>query len=271
MNSNSAYSGRTLSVFIVGAGNVATHIALALAQSQHRIVGVYSRTGTSASGLGQRLAQYGANVFVTSELDNIPEADVYLISVKDAALAAVAEAWPANRKGGVMLHTAGSLSMATIASTSKHYGVLYPMQTFSKAKSVDFTSVTCFVEGSDAVAEDAARTLAEALGSKCVVLSSADRQFLHLAAVFACNFSNHMYTLAYELLESHGVNPECMQPLIAETAAKVKLMHPREGQTGPAQRGDSNVMGKHLAALAETPDLQELYRLISQSIMRRSS
>lgn len=271
MNSNSACNERILCVTIIGAGNVATQLALALAQSQHRIVGVYSRTEASASALGQKLLQRGIKAVTTSELRSIPEADVYLISVKDTALNAIAEAWPANRKGGVVLHTAGSLSIGAIASTSKHYGVLYPMQTFSKDKEIDFNSVTCFVEGSDVVAEHAAKTLAKALGAKCKALSSTDRQFLHLAAVFACNFSNHMYTLAYELLESHGVNPECMEPLIAETAAKVKLLHPREGQTGPAQRGDSNVMNKHLAALAETPDLRELYRLISQSIIKHNS
>lgn len=271
MNPNYAYNSRSFRIVIIGAGNVATHLALALANSQHRIVGVYSRTEASASALGQKLAQRSIYTTTTSQLDSIPEADIYLISVKDAALAAVAEAWPTNRKSGVVLHTAGSLPMTAIASTSNHYGVLYPMQTFSKDKAMDFNSVTCFLEGSDAVAENAARMLGETLGSKCVALSSEDRQFLHLAAVFACNFSNHMYTLAYELLEHRGINPNCMQPLIAETVAKLTQMHPREGQTGPAQRADSNVMNKHLLALADTPDIQELYHLISLSIIKRKT
>lgn len=259
-----------LRICLVGAGNVATHLALTLAQGPHRIVGVYSRTMKSASELADKLSEKAVKAFATNELNALPEADVYILSVKDQALASLVEAWPQNRRGGVVLHTAGSLPMANIAAAAEHYGVLYPMQTFSKDKVVDFNSVTCFIEGNDSIAEAAAYSIAMSLGAKCVPLNSEDRQFLHLAAVFACNFSNHMYTLAYELLELHGIEPECMKPLIAETAAKVSTMHPRAGQTGPAQRGDENIMEKHLAALKFYPDLQELYSLISQSIMRRS-
>lgn len=268
MNSQTNYNGQHFSVFVIGAGNVATHLALKLARGPHKITGVYSRTMESALKLDEKLREQGVNAFITNDLNAIPDADVYLLSVQDAALASIVETWPHSRRGRVVLHTAGSLPMTVIAPISAHHGVLYPMQTFSKNKPVDFSSVTCFIEGSDSESEAAARAMAIALGSKCEVLSSADRQFLHLAAVFACNFSNHMYALAYELLERHGIAPDCMIPLIYETAGKIATLHPREGQTGPAQRGDTNVINKHLKALKETPDLQELYRLISQSIMK---
>lgn len=269
MTLNTEENVSRLRVCFIGAGNVATHLALTLACSQHEIVGVYSRTMISAETLIEKLASKGTNALATNRLEEIPDADVYIFSVKDQALASIVEIWPQSRRGGVALHTAGSLPMSAVASAAEHYGVLYPMQTFSKDKAMDFRSVTCFIESSDTVAETVTRTLVGALGSKCVVLASAERQYLHLAAVFACNFSNHMFALAYELLEQHGIEPECMKPLIAETAAKAAQIHPREGQTGPAQRGDEIVMNKHLAALRDTPDFQDMYRLISQSIMKR--
>lgn len=208
-------------------------------------------------------------VVATDALENLPDADVYIVSVKDDALPAVAAAWPADQKGRVVLHTAGSVAMDVIATTSDHYGVLYPMQTFSKNKSVDFSKITVFVEGSDSVAEEVAICLGECIFGKCQRLSSADRKYLHLAAVFACNFVNHMYDVAYDILKGQNIDPTCLLPLIAETAQKVESVDPHDAQTGPARRGDRAVVNRHIDALGNQPLLQQMYSMLSESILQR--
>lgn len=256
-------------IAVIGAGNVATHLAEALAGAGYTIAGVYSRTMASASALCERLCRVGQCPVATDSLERLPVADVYIISVKDDALPSVVAAWPSHCRRGVVLHTAGSVAVDVVRGASDHYGVLYPMQTFTKDKSVDFSRVTCFVEGNDEVSLRTAHELGGAVFGRCRTLSSEGRQQLHMAAVFACNFSNHMYALAYELLEAHGIDPQCLLPLIAETAGKVATMHPHDGQTGPARRGDRAVVARHEAALADDSELQQIYNLLSESILRR--
>lgn len=256
-------------ISIIGAGNVATHLAIALANAGYTIRSVYSRTMESANALCEKLCGQSAQACATDRLDSICAADIYLISVKDYALEAVAKAWPKHCRSGVVLHTAGSIPMQVISSTSSHYGVLYPMQTFSIAKAVNLSKITCFIEGNDSTAEAAARELAESIFGRCQKLSSEERKTLHLAAVFCSNFTNHMYALAYEILEQNNINPTCLNPLIRETSDKVERMHPHEGQTGPARRKDILVIEDHINKLAENSNLQQLYKTISESIMRR--
>lgn len=256
----------SMSVSFVGAGNVATHLSQHLVRHGITIRSIFSRTLSSANTLAAKL---GYDIQTTDDLAQLVEADVYIISVKDDALPQIAAAWPAKLRSGVVLHTAGSIPMDVISTTSSHYGVLYPMQTFSKSNVVDFCKITCFVEGSDDTALHVANRLSRILFGNTQQLSSAERQHLHLAAVFACNFTNHMYALAYEILENHNVDPNCLRPLITETAEKISSLHPRAAQTGPASRCDEQVLNKHLDALVETPELQAIYRLLSQSIMNR--
>ena len=156
--------------------------------------------------------------------------------------------------------------MAVWQGVAPRHGVLYPMQTFSKAREVDFTSVSFFVEANHQADKEALKELAGALSPKVYEATSAQRTYLHMAAVFACNFANHMYTLSARLLEKNGLPFDAMLPLIDETARKVHGLHPHEAQTGPAIRGDENVMGKHLAMLADDPEVKEIYRIISNSI-----
>mgnify|MGYP002679318283 CR=1 FL=1 len=129
----------------------------------------------------------------------------------------------------------------------RHYGVLYPMQTFSKDKSLDFKKVPCFVEASDQLADDAI--------------------MLHVAAVFACNFSNACYTMAERILQAHGLSFDVMLPLVDETTAKLHSLSPVEAQTGPAVRNDHNVMNRHKDMLKDAPDMQAVYQMMSEIIM----
>lgn len=260
-------------IALVGAGNVATHLAHAFARKGVEIRGVYSRTMASATALAESLhaASYAAAHLATptDSLDLLADADVYILAVKDDALPHIAAAWPESKRGRVVLHTAGSVAMDVLAPAAEHYGVLYPMQTFTKTGTVDFSKITAFVEGSDAVALHALAELAQLIFGNCQPLSSADRQYLHLAAVFACNFVNHMYATAYDLLSHHGIDPSCLLPLIAETAQKVERTTPREAQTGPARRGDRNIVAKHAALLTDETDAATIYQTISDSIMRK--
>lgn len=270
MNHSTIESNQQLpTLTLIGAGNVAWHLASAFSEAGYTINCIFSRTMESAQLLTSKIAHKNPSTLATNDLSNILPADIYIIAVKDNALAQVTKAWPETCKGGVVLHTAGTLPIDVISQTSQHYGVLYPMQTFSKDKHVDFSKITCFIEGNDEVAEVAADGIASRVFGNRQKLSSAERRFLHLAAVFACNFTNHMYALAYEILNKHDIAPDCLLPLITETAKKVASISPHAAQTGPAQRGDSLVISKQLEALEDEAELQSIYRLLTNSILKR--
>jgi predicted short-subunit dehydrogenase-like oxidoreductase (DUF2520 family) len=222
-----------MEIVFVGAGRVATHLAKALYAGGHRITAVYSRTITSAEVLASVV-----DAVPTNRIDALPQmADVFILSVKDSVLKDVIFELRKGREQQVFLHTAGSIPMSVFGE-HQHRGVFYPMQTFSMEKNVDFSRVHIFIEGSDAETLNVARKIGETLSSHIHELSSAERRYLHLAAVFACNFANHCYALSAEILEAHGLPFEAMLPLIKETADKVETVHPREAQTGPAARRD---------------------------------
>lgn len=248
-------------IVFVGAGRLATNFALALSRAGHQIAAVYSRTMESAERLAHLVGSEA-----TDSIGALPRAaDAFIISVKDDALAAVASSLAVGRQDQVFLHTSGAVSMAA-ADAVAHYGVVYPLQTFSKERQVDFSRVPFFIEASDAVAHEVAFGLATSLSSRVQVLSSAERRRLHLAAVFACNFSNHCYALAAEVLARCGLTFDVLLPLIDETTAKVHHMSPHDAQTGPAVRYDENVIRAHRQLLADEPQLLAVYMELSRSI-----
>lgn len=255
--------GESKRIALIGAGNVATHLGMGWQKAGWEIVQVYSRTETSASELASRLQV----PFVTSLEEVCCDADVYVVMVKDAVLAELVPALVKGRERALFVHTAGSMPMSVWEGHAQRYGVLYPMQTFSKQREVDFASVSFFVEAGGAEERKILKELSLSLSQKVYEATSAQRTYLHMAAVFACNFANHMYALSARLLEKQGLPFDAMLPLIDETARKVHILHPAEAQTGPAVRKDSNVMNKHLDMLADTPDLQDIYGMISKSII----
>lgn len=249
-------------VVLIGAGNVATHLGTALQQAGCRVPQVYSRTGASAAALAEKLG----TAYVTSLEEVRCDAGLYIVALKDAALQELVPQIVKGREGALFVHTAGSMSMQLWEGYASHYGVLYPMQTFSKRREVDWAEVPIFVEANRPEELSALKVLAGRLTPKVYEATSDQRKYLHIAAVFACNFSNHMYALCEHLLGSHGIPFEVMLPLIDETARKVHELTPREAQTGPAIRYDENVINRHLAMLEAEPRLQELYEKISKSI-----
>lgn len=250
-------------IVIIGAGNMATRLAIALSDSGCRILQVYSRTIESARELAVCI---GADTKFTNVVaDIVVDADLYIFSLSDNALPdVVAQMKPNN---ALWVHTAGSMPMDVFANKCKRYGVLYPMQTVNKFRDIDWREVPIFVEASTEEDTQYLMRLAQRL-SQCVRCSSSQqRRSLHLAAVFACNFSNHMYAIAEKLLLEQGLDFDVMKFLIRETERKAESISPNDAQTGPAVRNDINVMNKHLALLDNTPE-GELYRLISESIQR---
>ena len=169
----------------------------------------------------------------------------------------------ANR--GLWVHTAGSMDKEVFAPYTARYGVFYPMQTFSKERETDFDDIPIFVEANHTDDTERLQKLAGRLSTKVYEATSEQRKYLHLAAVFACNFSNHLYALCDRILSEHGLSFETMLPLIRETAAKVADMPPAQAQTGPAIRYDKNVIDKQMALLSD-PTMRQIYDLMSRSI-----
>ncbi len=252
------------SVVFIGAGNLATNLAKALYRKGFRIVQIYSRTQESAQSLAQLVeADY------TTELSAVVEdAQLYIVSLKDAAFVQLLPGLVAGKEKSLWVHTAGSIPMNIWAGQAERYGVFYPMQTFSKQREVDFREIPVFIESNSEADTQLLKDIASTLSEKVYEATSEQRKSLHLAAVFTCNFTNHMYVLAAELLKKYQLPFDAMLPLIDETARKVHELQPLAAQTGPAVRYDENVINEHLRMLADEPEAQELYRRISESIHR---
>ena len=251
-----------MKVTLIGAGNLATQLGKSLKKAGVIISQVYSRTEDSARTLGELLeAEWLTDIKALRD-----EADIYIFSVKDSVLCELISEVCKSRGDKLFLHTAGSMSMSCFEGKALRYGVFYPMQTFSKSKDVDFERVPVFIEGNSIETEDVIRSLANKLSQRVIRLSSADRKYLHLAAVWACNFTNYCYTVASDILGEHGIPFDVMLPLINETTEKIQKISPKEAQTGPAVRGDRNVMSKQLELMNGKEDLQELYKMLSKGI-----
>lgn len=247
---------------MIGAGNVATHLGKALQAAGHDILQVFSRTMASASRLAQLVG-----AMPTDHVGSLSmEADVYIFAVKDSVLAELVPQVCQGRAQAVMLHTAGSVPMSVFEGMALHYGVLYPMQTFSLQRDVDFQQVPCFIEANDERATSVLNALTHSITQNVQTLCSDDRRYLHLSAVWACNFVNHCYDVAQTILSRHGIAPDTLLPLIDETARKVHDLTPRQAQTGPAVRYDENIIRSQAAMLRDNPLLHDLYERMSLSI-----
>jgi predicted short-subunit dehydrogenase-like oxidoreductase (DUF2520 family) len=247
-------------IAIIGAGNLASRVSIELFRNGSEIVQVYSRTIKSASKLASEFDCDFTND--TSQIS--PNADIYLIAVSDMALDSILET--ANFNNKLIAHTAGSVPMKALAKYSQNYGVFYPLQTFSKNREIEFENVPFCIEANNSKNEGILMKLAATISGDVRKIDSEQRKQLHLAAVFACNFVNHMYALAFEMIKDNNLSFDILRPLIAETAAKIEQIEPGAAQTGPAVRMDMNVIQKHLDVLSNKPGLSELYEKISLSI-----
>jgi predicted short-subunit dehydrogenase-like oxidoreductase (DUF2520 family) len=251
---------KALNIILIGSGNVATQLGLALKKSGHNIVQVYSRTNGTARALALKLRAQP----ITRLKQLSDKADLYIIAIKDDAVPKLIQQLTLKKK--FVVHTSGSLPMNILKRVSSNYGVLYPLQTLSKSKTISFSTVPLCIEANTKANEKQLNTIAHAISKQVHSVNSEKRKVLHLAAVFACNFTNHMYAIANKLLGKNKLPFELLLPLIQETADKVKHGSPVQMQTGPAARNDKSIMKMHLNMLSKEKRTKKLYKSISQSI-----
>lgn len=257
---------KKIPIVFIGAGNLAVNLATVFYQKGFKIVQVYSRTKESAQSLAEKINA----TWVTNLTDVTSEAALYIVSLKDSAFTELLPQIVAGKDGALFVHTAGSIPMSVWEGKTPRYGVFYPMQTFSKLREVEFKEIPFFIEASREEDVKLLKSVASTLSDSVFEADSQQRRSLHLAAVFACNFTNHMYVLASDLLKKYNLPFEVMLPLIDETARKVHELPPLKAQTGPAIRYDENVIHKHLDMLFDEPMMKEIYQTLSKSIHLRS-
>lgn len=248
-----------MKITLIGAGNLATQLGRALHASGQRICQVYSRTKENAELLADSVDARATDCIS----DICADADFYIFAVKDDALPDVLRQMPHQK--GIWVHTAGSVPMNVFEPYTKICGVLYPLQTFSKKRDVDFSVIPVCIEATTLDVREKIELLANSVSNNVCCLTSEKRKYVHLAAVFACNFTNHLYTLAADILEKENISFDVLKPLIQETADKVKTMNPREAQTGPAVRFDEKIIHEQLQ-LIDDEQTKTIYSLLSNSI-----
>ena len=253
----------SLRIGLLGAGRVAGQLGPALAAAGHPIAFVWNRNAEQAAALAARLP--GAQV-LSSVAPLLPAADVYLLAVPDAVVAPLLAAitWPA---GALVVHLAGALPLSVFeAQPALRGGVFYPLQTFSAGRAIAWPAVPLCIEASDLASETILLNLAGSLSQHVLRLDSAQRLKLHVAAVFANNFTNHLRGVADALLAEAKLPPALLAPLVRETVDKALANPPFAVQTGPAVRRDAPTLAAHHAALAAHPAWRALYEQLTASI-----
>ena len=253
-------------ISFMGAGRVAHHLAHVLSQ-HHQIVQIYSRTLATAQTLATQV-----KATATMNIEELsPEIDLVIIAVSDQAIASVIANVHQQLPNVLIVHTSGSTDIEILAQIHARAGVFYPLQTFSLERQINWSDTPIFVE---AKSEDDLVLLAELanqLSTRVYSYTSAQRLSLHLAAVFACNFSNYCYDMAKQVTDAEHVDFSLLYPLIVETAQKATQNDPRTMQTGPAMRGDQNILQMHQTMLesAQQNELKSVYTLLSEQILQQ--
>ncbi|UJP65471.1 Rossmann-like and DUF2520 domain-containing protein [Mongoliitalea daihaiensis] len=252
------------SIAIIGTGNIAWHLSSALEDAGHNVTEVYGRDIQKAIKITSKL-------YTTEAIDSLDfsesEAEIFILAVSDDAVASVADSiiLPEN---SILVHTSGTLPIDVLGYSSASYtGIFYPLQTFTKGRGLDFSEVPFLVEADDAEVLRKLKNLAKSLSDLVYVVRSKDRKALHVAAVFASNFSNHMIRLSEEIMARQGLDFEMLKPLIIESISKSLELGAKKAQTGPARREDFDTMEEHYRFLNYNEQVAEIYRLISQDII----
>lgn len=251
-----------MNIVLIGAGNLGWHLASHLAEADLTIRQIVSKTPEHARKLGQLV-----NADYTTHLEEIdPEADFYIYAVPDDQLPSIIQ--KNSVKTGIHCHTAGSLPIQLFENHVENYGIFYPLQTFSKQKQIEFYNIPVLLEANNKKTLLSLKKLADQLTNKTLFTTFDQRQQLHLAAVFACNFSNNLYAIAEQMMNNVDLSFDLLIPLIHETVEKATQLHPLKAQTGPAIRNDQKVIETHLSLLTHNERLQTLYRLFTENIQQ---
>lgn len=253
------------SVVLVGAGNVGSHLAHALVGAGYRVIGVTSRTLASAKRLAERLPQCEA----ATDIAALARAYIYIICTPDDFIPSASSQISAYAPEALLIHTSGSTPLS-VFGTHRRCGVMYPLQTFSRSRAIDFHEVPLFVEGNNEEALLATEALAKKLCRRVSRLDSAARKSLHLAAVFACNFPNACIDIASQLMDDAGQDWHLLLPLIHEMVDKLNELSPHEAQTGPAARGDRQLIARQRTIIHDAAR-RKVYDALSDYILARAA
>lgn len=255
-----------MNVSIIGSGNLAWHLAPALDNTDYPVKEVYSRNRKNAKALVERL-YHGE---VKDSLDfSLSPSSVFIMAVSDDVIPDVASQLVLP-EDAILVHTSGAQPLDILVSAATdRIGVLYPLQTFTKNKKVDFAEIPFFIESEDAETEAILVKMAKAVSRNVYKISAAQRVALHVAAVFASNFTNHMIAISRDIMAESKLEFEWMKPLLTETVSKCLALGPDKAQTGPARRGDLEILDKHMDFLRYDEALSEIYKVVSQHILDR--
>jgi predicted short-subunit dehydrogenase-like oxidoreductase (DUF2520 family) len=253
-----------MKIILLGAGNVATHLGFALKKAGHEILQVYSRSASSSQELSKKLKSKP----VTDAAKISSLADFYIISISDSSLPGFIKSFPIKNK--TIVHTSGSVGMNVFNKKFQSYGVFYPLQTFSKDRKINLDEVPILIEGNNSKSFDVIKKVADTITPFVFEIDSATRKVIHLSAVIANNFTNHLFVQAEKILAKKNIPFPLLGPLLHETIIKAILLTPGESQTGPAKRGDTKIIEEHLKMLKKDPSLTKIYKLLSESIEKES-
>ena len=248
-----------ISITIIGTGNIATHLFDTFMMYDNlQILQIVGRSEKS-------LSYFSSKIDTCLISDKLKKADIYFIAVNDNAILEVSKYL--QNYDALVVHTSGSVSISDLSKNKKR-GVFYPLQSFSKEKKISFRTIPICIEATNNTDYEILKYIGETISDSVYEISSEQRKHLHLAAVFANNFSNYMFTIANDICEENKVPFQILKPLIAETVSKIEKMSPLDAQTGPARRNDIETMQRHLEQLS-TKEMKNIYKLLSEAIQKR--
>lgn len=252
------------SIVLIGAGNVGYHLGKRLKFCGLNVMQIFSRSEEKAKRLSQEVG-----VPFTTDLSNvITDAGLYIIAVTDDRIAEVASQLKIEK--GLVVHTSGATPSTILAPHFQRFGIFYPLQTFSIAKTVDFERIPICVDANNLSDKGFLLQIGQQLSSKVYEIDDSQRAILHVAAVFVNNFTNYLFQIGYDILQKENLPFDLLRPLIQETADKIQAHIPAEMQTGPAIRGDEVTIERHLEYLEKFPAYQELYHIFTNKIKELS-
>ncbi len=253
--------GERIKISIIGYGNLGFHLLNHLQTAGHSITQVFTRDKNKYQLTSE-------NIEMISDLKLLNnEADVYLLSVKDDALLEVASQISVPSK--IVAHCSASVGKKVLQHCSENFGVFYPLQSFTRNVAIDFTHIPFLIEGVNEKTVSVLKEIASSLSDEVLQVNQQQRLAVHVAAVFANNFSNHLFSVAEEILAKEDISYKILLPLIEETVRKIKEHSPSTIQTGPAKREDEKTIAKHLEYLSSNPELMELYSVLTHKIKEK--
>ena len=256
-----------MKITLIGAGNLAWHLGSRLHEVGLGVVEVFSREEEKAKDLSQAIdCKYVTNLQLINKTS-----DLYIIAVPDSAIAEVAEILSKNiPQKALVVHTSGATpSAATLGTFFQNYGVLYPLQSFSKSKKPNFLEIPICIFANTEIKLKLIEIISHKISDKVFYINDQKRAILHLAAVFVNNFTNHLFHIAEQLLEKEKISFDLLKPLITETVRKIELQKPHLVQTGPAKRRDFVTIHSHEELLKNNNYLEylQIYKSITESIL----